>query len=211
MDKSFVYYHNNQEYVVNITYKRIKNIHYRFKDGAFEVSCPRLVTIGKIKSGLDRFAESLIKRSTKKAPEGDNYIYLLGNKITLTYPGCLFFLNERIAYETKEQLHRKLKKVFLSYLINRTREYEKIMKAPSYQIKIRDMKTRYGSNNRPKKVITYAFMLIYHPQDVIDSVVVHELTHCFVYDHSDKFYRLLYKYCPNYDILRKRLIKAVFD
>ena len=211
MDKSFIYIHNNQEYVVNITYKRIRNIHYRFKDGTFEVTCPRLVTMKNIKSGLDKYAEKLIKRGTAKKAEGVDYIYIFGQKITLIYPGILLFLDEVISFDSQEQLHRKLKKAFLKYLTNQTRKYEKLMGAPTYQVKIRDMKTRYGTNNRSKKTITYAYMLIYHDLEVIDSVVVHELTHCFVYDHSDNFYRLLYKYCPNYDILRKRLIKAVFE
>ena len=84
------------------------------------------------------------------------------------------------------------------------------MNAPLYQVKVRDMRSRYGTNNRAKKTITYAMNLLYYSSEIIDSVVIHELTHCFVYDHSDNFYRLLYKYCPYYDMLRKKLIKAVF-
>ena len=47
--------------------------------------------------------------------------------------------------------------------------------------------------------------------EIIDSVIIHELAHHFVYDHSDNFYKVVYKYCPNYDILRKKLIKAEFE
>ena len=72
------------------------------------------------------------------------------------------------------------------------------------------MKSRYGSNNKRSKTITYSLTLMHYSLEIIDSVVVHELTHCFVYDHSDNFYRLLYKYCPDYDKLRKKLIRAEF-
>ena len=210
MDKSFVYLYNNQEYLVNITYKRIKSVTYRYRNGAFFVSCHRLTTMNKIKSGLDRFAGKLIKRNAKEQGEGEDYIYIFGQRIPLNFPGDLMFNNGLIMFDNREQLHKKLRKEFLKYLTDRTAYYASLMKAPNYQVKLREMRSRYGSNNRSKKAITYTMMLIYYSPDIIDSVVVHELTHCFVFDHSDKFYRLLYKYCPDYDILRKRLIKANF-
>ncbi len=210
MDKSFVYLYNDQEYLVNITYKRIKSITYRFRDGTFFVSCHRLTSMSKIKSGLDRFAGKLIKRNAKEQGEGEDYIYIFGQRMPLTFPGSLIFNDKLIAFDNREQLHKKLRKEFLKYLTERTTYYSSLMKAPNYQVKLREMRSRYGSNNRNKKTITYAMMLIYYSPEIIDSVVVHELTHCFVYDHSDNFYRLLYKYCPDYDILRKRLIKANF-
>ena len=210
MNKSFIYCLNNQEYVVNITYKRIRNIHYRFKDGAFEISCHRLTPMSMIKSGLEKFAEKLIKRSAKEQGEGEDYIYLFGQKVSLSFPGSVILQDETIAFENKEQLHKKLRKYFLKYVTIQTEKWAKEMNAPLYQVKVRDMRSRYGTNNRAKKTITYAMNLLYYSPEIIDSVIIHELTHCFVYDHSDNFYRLLYKYCPNYDMLRKKLLKAVF-
>ena len=210
MNKSFIYCLNNQEYTVNITYKRIRNIHYRFKDGAFEISCHRLTPMSMIKSGLDKYAEKLIKRSAKEQGEGEDYIYLFGQRINLSFPDSLIVMDELIAFENKEQLHKKLRKLFMKYLTTQTEKWAKEMNAPIYQVKVREMRSRYGTNNRAKKTITYAMSLLYYSPEIIDSVVIHELTHCFVYDHSDNFYRLLYKYCPNYDMLRKKLIKAVF-
>lgn len=210
MNKSFIYCLNNQEYVVSITYKRIRNIHYRFKDGAFEISCHRLTPMSMIKSGLDKYAEKLIKRNAKEQGEGEDYIYLFGQRINLSFPGSLIVMDELIAFENKEQLHKKLRKLFLKYLTTQTEKWAKEMNAPIYQVKVREMRSRYGTNNRATKTITYSMTLLYYSPEIIDSVIIHELTHCFVYDHSDKFYRLLYKYCPNYDMLRKKLIKAVF-
>ena len=210
MHKTFVYTHNGQDYPVNITYKRIKNIHFRFINNAFEVSCNRLTLISSIKSGLDKYADKLIKRSCKTQAIGEDFIYLLGLKNPLKYPGAISFLNELIIYDTIDELLKKLRKPFLKYLANRTEEYAKKMNAPLYKVKVREMRSRYGSNNRRAKTITYAMMLIHYSLEIVDSVIIHELTHCFVYDHSDKFYRLLYKYCPDYDKLRKKLIKAEF-
>ena len=98
-NKTFLYEVDNKTYEVQISYKPVKNINYRFRDGAFVVSCRRLTLMSTIKSGLDRFARTLIKRSAKKAPIGDDYIYLLGSKVHLTFPGEFTFLNASYSFK----------------------------------------------------------------------------------------------------------------
>ena len=209
--KTFDYQFDDITYEVIVIYKHIRNIHYRFKDNHFEVTCSRWVSLKTIKSGLDKYASKLIKRTVKKPPIGEDYIYIFGEKHYLSFPGEFTFLNETFTYKNMDDFHKKIKKLFLKYLTYKNEYYREEMNAPKYQVKIRDMKSRYGSNNRKSKTITYAFMLIHHTPDVIDSVIMHELTHCFVFNHSDNFYHLLYKYCPNYNILRKKLIKTEFN
>ena len=211
MNKEFIYQVDDKDYRTIVTYKRIRNIHFRFDGESFLISAPRLVSLKQIKSGLDKYAKKLIKGSVKMHAESEEYIYILGKKIELTYPGYLGLESELISYKDNKQLHTRLRKWFLSYLTNRTKFFESVMGVPSYLVKLRQMKSRYGSNNRPKKTITYSLVLIHYSPEIIDSVIIHELAHHFVYDHSDNFYKVVYKYCPNYDILRKKLIKAEFE
>ena len=211
MNKEFIYQVDDKDYLVVVTYKRIRNIHFRFDGEKFLVSAHRLTPMKLIKSGLDKYAKKLIARSVKVNAETEEYIYILGKKIELTYPGYLALESELISYKDNKQLHTRLRKWFLSYLTNRTKFFESVMGVPSYLVKLRQMKSRYGSNNRPKKTNTYSLVLIHYSPEIIDSVIIHELAHHFVYDHSDNFYKVVYKYCPNYDILRKKLIKAEFE
>ena len=211
MNKEFVYQVDDKDYRVIVTYKRIRNIHFRFNGEAFLVSAPRLVTLKQIKSGLDKYAKKLIKRSVKMNAETSEYIYILGKKIELIYPGFLALESELISYKDNKQLHTKLRKWFLEYLTNRTEFFEGVMCASHYLVKLRQMKSRYGSNNKSTKTITYSLVLIHYSPEIIDSVIIHELAHCFAYNHGDNFYKVVYKYCPNYDILRKKLIKAEFE
>ena len=162
-NKIFLYEVDNKTYEAHIFFKRVRNINYRFKDGKFVISCRRLTPMSMIKSGLDKFARTLIKKSSKKAPIGEDYIYILGEKVTLSFPGEYKFMDESFSYKNIEEFRKKIKKIFLKYLTYRTEYYAEEMNAPKYQVKIRDMKTRYGSNNRVKKTITYGFMLIHHP------------------------------------------------
>ena len=211
MNKEFVYQVDNKDYRVIVTYKRIRNIHFRFDGESFLVSAPRLVSLKQIKSGLDKYAKKLIKRSVKMNAETSEYIYILGKKIELIYPGYLALESELISYKDNKQLHTKLRKWFLNYLTARTDFFMKVMGAPHYLVKLRQMKSRYGSNNKSTKTITYSLVLIHYSPEIIDSVIIHELAHCFAYNHGDNFYKVVYKYCPNYDILRKKLIKAEFE
>ena len=211
MNKEFVYQVDGNDYRAIVTYKRIRNIHFRFDGESFLVSAPRLVSLKQIKSGLDKYAKKLIQRSVKMNAETEEYIYILGKKIALNYPGYLALESELISYKDNKQLHTKLRKWFLEYLTNRTEFFEKVMGAPHYLVKLRQMKSRYGSNNKSTKTITYSLVLIHYSPEIIDSVIIHEIAHCFAYNHGDNFYKVVYKYCPNYDILRKKLIKAEFE
>ena len=71
MNKEFIYQVEGKDYQVLITYKRIRNIHYRFDGEKFLVSAPRLVTLKMIKSGLDKYALKLIKRNVKISAYGE--------------------------------------------------------------------------------------------------------------------------------------------
>ena len=211
MDAKMVYNLEGQDYEVAITYKRIRNIHFRFENGVFLISCPRRTPARMIKSGLDRYAKKLRDRSVKTQAFGEDYFYLFGQKVSVTYPGSLQYDSEtKINFKDPEDLIKKLRKIFLNYMTSRTDLYADRMNCPHYLVKVRQMKSRYGSNNRHGKTITYSLTLLHYSPGIIDSVIIHELAHCHVYNHSDSFYRVVYKYCPRYDELRKKLIKAVF-
>ena len=208
---NFLYRVNDREYEVEIIYKRIKNVHYRFKDGKFVISCNRYTTKGFIVKGLDKYAESLIKRSTKPEPINDNSIYIFGNKYDLSYPGKMTFDGTKvITFKDKDELFKKLKPIFLDIITKRVRYYEDLMKVPIYKVYVKNMKSRYGSNSKYTKRLSFALSLIHYSMPIIDSVVVHELAHILVYDHSKKFYDVVYKYCPDYDKYRKMLIRGIY-
>ena len=139
-------------------------------------------------------------------------MYLLGNKIAISESGEINFTNgDKIVYKSKEDLEKKLKKWFLPILEKRNRYYEQMMgiRKP-YNVKIRKMTTRYGSNSGSTHSITYSTILMHYTYDVIDSVIVHELAHHFVRNHSQKFYNVVYKYYPNYKVCHRRLKKGEF-
>ena len=206
-----MYQLDGRDYEVAITYKRVRNIHFRFENGRFLVSCPKRTPISFIKGGLDKYAKKLVDRNAKTQAFGDDYVYLFGDKVAVTFPGKLLMNDETIiSFKDPDELLKKLRKYFLEYMHVRTIIFADRMKAPIYNVKVRHMRSRYGSNNRAKKTITYSLTLLHYSQQIIDSVIVHELAHCFAYNHGDNFYQIVYKYCPEYDVFRKKLIRAEF-
>lgn len=209
---SFFYKVNEKEYLVEVTHKRIRNIHYRFVDGVFKVSCPYIVTKSSIVKGLDKFAVKMISRSEKEKPISEDYIYLFGSKVKIEKSGEISFTNgDKIIYKDHTDLDKKLHEMFLNILKEKVSYYSSKMNVPLYKVSLRNMKTRFGSNSKKTKSVHFSYVLIHFSHPIIDSVVVHELAHIIVYDHSQKFYDVVYKYCPNYDIYRKKLIRGEYS
>jgi len=72
-------------------------------------------------------------------------------------------------------------------------------------LKITSAQKRYGSCSG-KNSLCFSCFLMRYPEDAIELVVVHELCHILVKNHSPQFYALLEQYLPDYKE-RKKLLK----
>ena len=198
-------------YSVNIIYKDNKYIHYRYRDGAFYITSPKFVSEKRILSGLDKYSHKLIAKAMAEDAIGDGYMMLLGKRIPIYDSGVISFSdNSEITYKNKEELDKKLRKFFLHICESRVEHYTKIMGVALYKTRIRKMNTRYGSNSLTSRTVCFATKLMHYSLEIIDSVIIHELAHIKVFNHSKKFYDFVYKYCPNYDELHTKLRKGIY-
>jgi hypothetical protein len=78
------------------------------------------------------------------------------------------------------------------------RETLKEQHFPSSELKFRKMKRRWGSCSKAKKSILLNTELIKAPVECIDYVIVHELCHLKIANHSKDFYALLGVCLPNW-------------
>jgi len=84
------------------------------------------------------------------------------------------------------------------------------LQEPNVSWKLRKMTTLWGSCHWRKRVITYSTELSRVPRELVEYVVVHELTHLQAHDHGPKFYALMDVRLPGWKSLRHRLNKRLF-
>ena len=92
------------------------------------------------------------------------------------------------------------------YFFNILQEFNKIVKQDIKSVKIRQMKTRWGSCNSYKSYINLSIELIKKPIACIEYVVFHELVHLLYPDHSKNFYDYLTLYMPDWQ-KRKEILE----
>lgn len=79
------------------------------------------------------------------------------------------------------------------------------------EIKFRHMKSRWGSCNSTKSILTFNYALVHAPVDCIEYVVYHEFTHFIHPNHSKSYYAELSRFVPDYKDKRKSLAKVNID
>ncbi len=102
--------------------------------------------------------------------------------------------------EKKSLYRRQAGKV----LAARTAYYAEQMQVDYGRITIKETKTRWGSCSG-KGNLNFHWKLILMPPEVLDYVVVHELAHRKEMNHSERFWRIVGSFLPDYKECRKWL------
>lgn len=71
-------------------------------------------------------------------------------------------------------------------------------------VSIREQRTRWGSCS-PQNNISLNLRLVLLPEELIDYVILHELVHTRIHNHSQKFWSSLDRYTGNAKSMAKRL------
>lgn len=138
---------------------------------------------------------TLIPRQIKKVE-----LSLLPEQLILRYPRTLKL--------TKEYLYKLLTDFYIKMatgtLQQKTAHWCNIIGVKPLHISIRDPKTRWGSCSS-RGTISYNWRIVMAPEHIIDYLVVHELCHLKVPNHSALFWQHVHLHIPNYKECRKWL------
>ena len=199
-------------YNVEVVYKNNKNTYVRIKDDlTIYVTTNYFVSLNKIKKILDDNYDYLKKGIEKiegKALKEDE-VYLLGKKYKIVIKDVKGVYIEGDFIYTKDLntynkwLKKEILTLYKSHLDKIYNEFEENIPYP--KLKIRNMKTRWGVNNRRDNSVTLNTRLIEYDLEKLDYVIVHELSHFVHFDHSKDFWLLVSKYCKDYKKIRKEL------
>jgi len=118
------------------------------------------------------------------------------------------FVKDTANYEKKQRLikawYTQKAKVHFQKAIEK---YKPIVKQEIETVRIREMKTRWGSCNPSKGYINLNLKLIEKPTECIEYVAFHELAHLVHADHSHRFYAYLALYMPDWKRRKEKLEK----
>lgn len=198
--------------------KQVKNINMRISSkGEVVVSANPFVPMDKIDdfvsskvSWIVKHQKSMQERSQKSMID-DKHIVLFGNslkirKITGKY-NHVSYDKDTLYVQCREQadpekvirqfLDKLCRDVFLDIATLTFRSLSNYhLEFPD--VKIRDMKSRWGSCTPAKNSITLNRKLIHYPFEFIEYVVLHEFVHFIQPNHSKAFYNIIENYMPDY-------------
>ena len=205
--------------IVTIKYRRkMKNIYLKVEKNAdIVVSAPPRTPNYIIKELVQENIDEIKLRRTNILKNGHtvkNYVtgekhYVFGKELTLevrlgdknkvTLSNDKLILSVKDKYQDREQIvKRELRKVVYNKCLKFLSKYEKIMNVHAEQLRIKKMKTRWGTCNIEAKRIWINYELVKYPIECLEHTIVHELTHLLETNHTPRFYTLLGKYYPNY-------------
>lgn len=104
--------------------------------------------------------------------------------------------------QEKKQLTQQQREHYLDQAMQvfpeRVRYYAEQMGVTYNRICLREQKTRWGSCSS-RKNLNFNWKLIMMPPEILDYVVVHELSHLVEMNHSKRFWAVVEKYYPQYE------------
>lgn len=198
---------------ITIVRKNVKNFSLKVRpNGRVELVLPLMAKNGDINFILEKYSKWIDDKkayfkefeTTKKELVSGESMKFLGKDYRLRVikdskemvEFDKFFINlyaknvENFSKKS-EILEKWYRENALIYFLNIANEYNKIIKIDDIKIKIRKMKTRWGSCNASKKSINLNLELIKKPKICIEYVIFHELAHLIHPNHSKEFYNFL--------------------
>jgi predicted metal-dependent hydrolase len=192
------------------------------RDGSLTVRAPRRALLGDIeqfiheKSGwilrTQEKLKSIVQTPKKEYFEGEQFLFL-GNPYELRLvapqrPALKFDQEFQLgitAQKRGEAVFTKwYKQQAFQVISERVSQHSKQYNFMPKQVKISSAKTRWGSCS-PDGILNFTWRLIMAPLPVVDYVVIHELVHLQVKNHSQKFWKAVEAIMPEYKIHRKWL------
>lgn len=115
-----------------------------------------------------------------------------------------WIFRKQLEFADKQKPKRTKKPVTEKYLQRRTLELASKIGVKPSKIIIKKLKSKWGSATK-NDVVTLNSALVNVPREVIDYVVIHELCHLVIRNHSYKFWGLVGNFMKNYSRQKKWL------
>lgn len=212
---------------VDIRRKRIKNLYLRLEDNTIVASAPYFIAEYEIYKFIESkrnwiyrvYDQQKYKQRVTHLYNGGDYFYIfytpyrlhrtvgkkavniVGKEIYLSYP------------DESDQAIKYLYKYLDKYLLSKAHDYLNkhigFLKDYGYnlvpEIKCRQMSSKWGVCYTRKNQIVISSYLIHYPFECIEYIMVHEMTHFLIPNHSKRFYEIVSNNMPDYKAANDKL------
>lgn len=188
--------------------------------GDIEVRAPKKVPKERIENFLKlkekwieekvRIAKVKLKKREDFAVAPKDTLTFLGEDYPIYYAENCSFDNEKFTIpkgefsEVKPLIIKLYKKLAREVIVERVQLFSEKTGLIPTAIRINSATTRWGSCSG-KNSLNFSWRLIFAPLDVLDYVVVHELSHIAQLNHSAKFWLVVQNILPDYKDREKQL------
>lgn len=219
-------------FTYQLTLKPVKNMNLRIKsDGSIHISAPLHVSgktveemiqtnSGRIAEIRERFQKESRPVPVHRYESGERFTFLgqeyilevseaKQNKLELSGNTLLLKVTDMDNEALREKIFVRWQKTYTEEIFAEVCENvygifkNRISGYPV--IKIRSMKSRWGSCHTTKGIITLSSNMIHCPIASIEYVVVHEFAHLLVPNHSKAFHEIVEQILPDWKLRKKGL------
>lgn len=204
-----------ENFDVALKFKRIKSTRIKIdKRGKISLSLPYFCTQREAFKILEKNSEWIRKTYERISANllKDDEFCLLGKIYKIKFDenlNSVLISNDQILAPNLKRLEEfkksEAKRVFTGFID----KFSPIINRKINRVVIRKMQTRWGSCNSRKGYINLNLNLIEKEPDLIEYVVLHELTHLIYPHHQKSFYEYIGSLMIDFKEREKRLNKAI--
>ncbi|MBI2333471.1 MAG: M48 family metallopeptidase [Chloroflexi bacterium] len=192
------------------------------RDGSLTVRAPKRAALRDIEQFIHEKIDwilrsreklrAIVTLPKKQYANGETFLFLGSEyELSIVNPqrpalklGNGFTLGSTAQKRGEGMFIRWYKEQALQVFTERVDHYAALYGFSPKQVKVNSAKTRWGSCSA-NGTINFTWRLVMAPLDVIDYVVLHELAHLRVKNHSPRFWKLVESLCPDFKRHRKWL------
>ena len=212
---------------VEITHKRIKNLYLRLKGNRIMASAPLRMPDYEVYRFIESkrdwifraYDQMKYKERISNLYRGGEYFYLfdepyrlvrqIGRSNVSIQDKTIFLRYKDDSDDGIHYLYKVLDKRLLMEAERYLQKHLAFLRDYGYmqipELKCRIMKSKWGVCYTKKNSITISSYLIHYPLYCLEYIMVHEMTHFIVPNHSKRFYEVVVNNMPDYKSAVKRL------
>jgi predicted metal-dependent hydrolase len=203
---------DDKDFKVLVKKKAMSSIRLRMKEkNKIEVSVPWLTPMIFIKKFLNDNSEWILRQNkklkNKKTLGNIKKIEILGEKYEVETKKSLrdslvimdkkIFVNYSEKKKIKEVIDKKMRLLALKLIKENTKRLAEKYDLKYEKVSVKNQSSRFGSCSH-RGSLNFNWQIILFPVEIFEHIILHELTHLTVKNHSRAFWELLGEYDKNW-------------